>query len=100
MGGPSRILGSRARPPGGELSAASPDGGLSAGADVNNRARNGGGPPMKRRSMKPVMLKACKRCSGDLALGRDYEVGLYAECLQCGHVAYPKVPRLVLAKAA
>ena len=50
--------------------------------------------------MKPVMLKACTRCSGDMALGNDYEVGLYATCLQCGHIAYPRNPRSTVGKAA
>ena len=50
--------------------------------------------------MKTVMLKGCARCSGDLALHQDYEVGLYAECVQCVYVAYPKSPQLVVARAA
>ena len=53
---------------------------------MSEMARNGGDPPARRHAMKPVMLKACTRCSGDMALGNDYEVGLYATCLQCGHV--------------
>ena len=50
--------------------------------------------------MKTVMLNGCTRCSGDLTLRKDYEVGLYAECLQCGHVAYMSNVRPAVGKAA
>ncbi len=50
--------------------------------------------------MKTVVLKACTRCSGDMTLGNDDEVGLYATYLQCGHVAYATNPRLVAGTAA
>ena len=50
--------------------------------------------------MKTVLLKACKRCSGDMALRRDFEAGLFAACVQCGHVAYPSFSRLAAKSAA
>ena len=49
--------------------------------------------------MKTMMLKACKRCSGDLRLDKDHEIGLYAECLQCGHVTYPTTTGMALRHA-
>ena len=45
--------------------------------------------------MNKMMLKACTRCSGDMALRDDWEAGLYATCLQCGYVAYMRSPRSV-----
>ena len=50
--------------------------------------------------MKTIKLKACVRCSGDMAFGYDNEVGLYAACVQCGHIAYPAYPQLAIAKVA
>ncbi len=50
--------------------------------------------------MKVLMLKACTRCSGDMALGDDREVGLHAACIQCGHVAYPRNPLLTVGNTA
>ena len=50
--------------------------------------------------MQTMILKACKRCSGDLALHKDHEVGVYADCLQCGHVAYPSNVGEVVRSAA
>ena len=50
--------------------------------------------------MTKVMLRACTRCSGDMALSNDREVGLRATCLQCGHVAYPRNPLASVGKAA
>ena len=50
--------------------------------------------------MKTVLLNGCTRCSGDLTLRRDYEIGLYAECLQCGHVAYTHTIQPAVSEAA
>ena len=50
--------------------------------------------------MRTMILKACKRCDGDLALGKDHEVGVYAECLQCGHIVYAGNPAEVVGNAA
>ena len=61
---------------------------------------SGGNPPSRRWAMKTVMLKACTRCSGDMALGNDDEVGLHAACVQCGYVAYLRYPQLAVGKAA
>ena len=33
-----------------------------------------------------VWFKSCKRCSGDLYLGKDF-YGSFVSCLQCGAVA-------------
>lgn len=38
-----------------------------------------------------IWFKACPRCTkGDLVLTED-RYGKYQQCLQCGHVVYPKV---------
>lgn len=37
-----------------------------------------------------IMFKACPRCqTGDLSLAVDI-YGKYVQCIQCGHVLYPK----------
>ena len=38
------------------------------------------------RGMKMVWFKSCKRCSGDLYLGKD-SYGSFVSCMQCGAVA-------------
>lgn len=37
-----------------------------------------------------ILFKACPRCqTGDLSLAEDI-YGKYLQCIQCGHVLYPK----------
>jgi Zn ribbon nucleic-acid-binding protein len=37
-----------------------------------------------------ILFKACPRCqTGDLSLSEDI-YGEYVQCVQCGHVIYPK----------
>ncbi len=50
--------------------------------------------------MKAVMLKACKRCSGDLVINKDHQVGSYGECIQCGHIEYVRIVLVVVGAAA
>ena len=50
--------------------------------------------------MNTVMLKACSRCSGDMKVISDQEIGLFAECFQCRHVVYARNLRVAGAKAA
>lgn len=50
--------------------------------------------------MRTIMLKACMRCSGDMKVGNDHEIGLFAQCLQCGYVVYASNLRVAGVKAA